>query len=961
MRVLLSIFLALILARPADGQDVNLQWVRAFGTPANDYGIGVAIDPSKNVYTVGDFAGTIDFDPGPGVFNLSTNGHFDIFLSKLDVNGDFIWAKSIGASRADMASSIALDKTNNVFYAGGFGETVDFDPGPGVYNLSTSDPNAGSAFISKLDANGNFLWAKQFANADIVAICSDAAGNVYATGGFYSTTDFDPGPGTYNLTAYGFGGVSTGVQDIFVLKLDAAGNFGWVRQMGGTANDEATSIFIDGVGNIYTSGMFSDVADFDPGANTFNFTSAGFTDDFILKLDPNGNFIWAKQAGSSSEDFVRNISGDASGNIYATGNFYSATDFDPGPGQFSLTASSGSGDMFIWKLDTNGNFVWAKQIGGLWDELGKAITVDNLGNVYTTGYFEGTADFDPGLNSYSMTSNGYQDIFILKLDTDGNFIWSKQMGSTINYDAGFDIEVDGDRDIYTTGHFWGTVDFDPEIGVTNLTMVDYGDAFIQKLSQCLNVTRFAINASSCLSYTLNSHTYTKSGVYTQVLKNVFGCDSIITLDLTINGARTTTNAKACSQYIWNGRTYTASGLYLDTLVGAGGCDSIITLDLDIKQATASTITAAICEGDNYSGYTMPGTYVDQFVSANGCDSTRTLILAVKPKLYSNAVVSICDGQTYYGYNKTGTYTDTLSALNGCDSIRTLELTVNAKKSTAIIASICDGESYFVGGANQTISGIYTDSLHTQTGCDSVITTNLIVHSKPNPDLGPDRGLCAGQSLILNPGAFTSYEWQDNSTATTFNVQAIGTYWVKVTDNNNCSSVDTATVTDIFTNPSDFLKSLDSVCQYQSLTILPMGSYKNYLWSTGEISPSITVKDPGNYVLTVTDNNKCVGQDTVVVLPKECLVGFYMPTAFTPNQDGKNDYCRPLLFGDVDKFHFVIYDRWGQKVFETNELQRGWNGNVSGVAVETSVFVWTCSYQFKGQKEMFAKGTVTLIR
>ena len=961
MRAFSSILVVLILALGTHAQDVTLQWVQSFGTPANDYGIGVAIDPSKNVYTVGDFAGTIDFDPGPGVFNLSTNGHFDIFLSKLDVNGNFVWAKSIGADRADMASAIALDKNDNVFYAGGFGSTVDFDPGPGIFNLSTSDPNSGSAFISKLDANGNFLWAKQFANVDLVSIFTDAAGNVYATGGFYGMTDFDPGPGTYSLTAYGFSGVSTGIQDIFILKLDASGNFDWVKQIGGTENDQATSIYIDAAGNIYTTGMFSGLADFDPGPSVFNLTSAGFTDDYILKLDPNGNFVWAKHAGGPLEDFSRGISGDAAGNIYAIGNFYSTTDFDPGGGQFNLTPFSGAGDMFIWKLDADGNFVWVKQIGGLWDELGKAITTDNLGNLYATGHFTGTVDFDPESTSFNMTSNGYQDIFILKLDNDGNFVWAKQMGSAINYDAGFDIEVDDDRNIYTTGHFWGTVDFDPEIGVTSLTMVDYGDAFIEKLSQCLNITHFETNVSTCFSYTLNNHTYSKSGVYTQVLKNVFGCDSIITLDLTISGSRTTANANACSQYTWNGRTYTSGGIYTDTLIGTGGCDSIVTLELVIKQPTTTTITVAICEGDNYAGYTTAGIYVDKFVSADGCDSIRTLKLSVNPKLYSNVAESICDGQSYFGYSKSGIYKDTFVALNGCDSIRTLNLTVNARKSVTIDISICEGEFYFVAGANQTTSGIYTDSLHTQFGCDSIITTNLIVHSKPNPALGQDRGLCAGQSLILNPGAFTSYEWQDKSAAPIFSVQDVGIYWVKVTDNNNCTSVDTMEVKNVFANPSDFLKHSDSVCQYQPLTIRPIANYKNYFWSTGSPAPSITVNDAGNYVLTVTDNNNCVGKDTIVVLPKECLVGFYMATGFTPNNDGKNDYCRPLLFGDVDKFHFTIYDRWGQKVFETTELQKGWDGNVGGIAVETSVFVWTCTYQFKGQKQMFAKGTVTLIR
>jgi hypothetical protein len=369
------------------------------------------------------------------------------------------WAKRLGGTDYEHGRSVAIDAGGNIYTTGEFRGTADFDPGPGTYNLTSFSPCCYDIFISKLDASGNFLWAKQLGgtNADLAfAIKVDAAGNVYTTGDFEGTADFDPGPAVYSLT-------SAGSSDIFVLKLDAAGNFIWVAQMGGPANfasdlDHARSIAVDAAGNVYTTGSFFDTSDFDPGAGVYNLTSNyTFQDDvFISKLDANGSFVWAKQiAGTSNEEGV-SIAVDAAGNVYTTGIFYNTTDFDPGPAVYNLTpvdeANFQNYDIYISKLDANGDFVWAKQLGGphitgssLYDNS-YAITVDAAGNVYTTGAFPGTADFDPGPAVYNMTAAGTNgtDIFISKLDAAGNFVWAKQMGGT-GVDVAYAITVDASQ------------------------------------------------------------------------------------------------------------------------------------------------------------------------------------------------------------------------------------------------------------------------------------------------------------------------------------------------------------------------------------------------------------------------------------------------------------------------------------------------------------------------------------
>jgi hypothetical protein len=288
--------------------------------------------------------------------------------------------------------------------------------------------------LALLIVSGEFLsgqtpamsWAKQLGGTSVdygLSNAVDASGNVYTTGNFNGTADFDPGAGTYNLTP-----ASAVNDDIFISKLDASGNFVWAKRLGGTSIDNVASISVDASGYVYTTGNFKGTVDFDPGAGTYNLSSAsaGNDDIFISKLDTSGNFVWAKQLGGTSSDVGQSITVDpaGSGDVYTTGSFYGTADFDPGAGTYNLTSTGGS-DIFISKLDATGNFVWAKQMGGNGTATGTSIAIDpaGSGDIYTTGVFDGTADFDPGAGTYSLTYAGGFDIFISKLDASGNFVW----------------------------------------------------------------------------------------------------------------------------------------------------------------------------------------------------------------------------------------------------------------------------------------------------------------------------------------------------------------------------------------------------------------------------------------------------------------------------------------------------------------------------------------------------------
>ncbi len=476
----------------------NFIWAKKMGGLWFDYSMDIAVDASGNVYTTGSFADTADFDPGPGVFNLTSlsfNG--DMFVSKLGVSGNFIWAKHMGGASGVGGNSIVVDAAGNVYITGAFEGTIDFDPGSGIYNLTSAGYT--DIFICKLNSSGNFVWAKQFAGANYYdsgySIAVDASGNVYTTGRFTGTIDFDPGIGTYNLT-------TAGTYDIFISKLDASGNFILAKQLGGTSTDESMSIAIDAIGNVYTTGAFWGTSDFDPGPGIFNLTTfgaLGHPDIFISKLDASGNFIWAKQMGGANNDEPRALAVDINGNVYTTGQFTGTSDFDPGTGVFNLTA--GNFDVFISKLSSSGNFIWAKQI---MDGFGLSIAVDAGGNVYTTGQFNGTTDFDPGPGTYNLNPTG-GEVFISRLNTSGNFISAKQLGGSMAYS----ITADINGNVYTTGMFQDTADFDPGAGIYNLTSFGHDDIFVVKLDNTIS----GITENSASLNTINFYPNPSSGTF----------------------------------------------------------------------------------------------------------------------------------------------------------------------------------------------------------------------------------------------------------------------------------------------------------------------------------------------------------------------------------------------------------------------------------------------------------------
>ncbi len=350
------------------------------------------------------------------------------------------FVSGMGGTSSDIPTSGQVDSSGNSYVAGLFQGTADFDPGAGTTNLTS----AGSydSFIAKYDSSGALVWAKGVGGTgtDIGnAIQVDSSGNSYVTGYFSGTADFDPGAGTTNLT-------SAGGNDTFIAKYDSSGALVWAKGIGGTSSDIAASMQIDSGGNSYLIGTFQGTADFDPGAGTTNLTSAGGNDVFIAKYDSTGALVWAKNAGGTDTDQAASVTVDSSGNSYVTGIFTGTADFDPGAGTTNLT-SAGETDAYIAKYDSSGALVWAKNVGGTGFDRAASITIDSSGNSHVTGNFTGTADFDPGAGTKNLTSAGDNDIYLLKLDSSGNFVTvasgSGSTGSSGGSSSGSSLTVTG--------------------------------------------------------------------------------------------------------------------------------------------------------------------------------------------------------------------------------------------------------------------------------------------------------------------------------------------------------------------------------------------------------------------------------------------------------------------------------------------------------------------------------------
>ena len=317
-----------------------------------------------------------------------------------------------------------------------------------------------SSMIITTSYSQSFEWAIGYGNelaANTSKIVTDQNGNLYSIGIFEGEMDFSTDPDAEKILT------PTATYASYVCKYSTEGELLFAKKFDGVGNFRPTAISTDEFENVYISGALFGTIDFDPGEEIFNLTAETFADAIVVKISPSGDFIFAKKVGGSGFDIATNIHLDNENNLYLTGTFRNSADFDPNDESYLLT-SNGFEDIFLLKLDTDGEFIYCKQFGGLGNDSCDGIDLDEYQNIYLFGSFTNEVDFDPTDGTYNLSASYEEAAFILKLGADGDFIFAKKLESlspdypNIN---SFLIKIDNFGDIYLVGEYRDSIDFDP--------------------------------------------------------------------------------------------------------------------------------------------------------------------------------------------------------------------------------------------------------------------------------------------------------------------------------------------------------------------------------------------------------------------------------------------------------------------------------------------------------------------
>ena len=557
----------------ANAQNLTIAWVNAIGGAVGDEIIqSTVVDPSGNVYISGSFQGNVNFNPNGTASNLTSAGLSDAFFAKYTNAGLLVWVKQLGSTGNDEVYAMTVDGSGNVYVAGYFNGTVDFDPSAAVANLTAAGSN--DIFFGKYSSIGALTWVNAQGSTGFdaaLAIKVDPSGNVYVTGYFNGTVDFDPSVAVNNKT-------SVGSDDIFLDKFSSAGALIWIDTFGSTASDIGYSIDLDN-SNIYLAGYYSATIDLDPGAGVSNTTNIGGTDAFFAKYDLSiGALVWWATVRSAGNDEGTSIVVSGT-NFYLGGVFSNSANFYSLGGTVTKVSNGGT-DIFIAKYDgatSLPTLTWINQIGGLSDERTNLLTIDAAANVYSTGYFQGTVDFDPSASTLSLVSNGLKDIYIASYGAaTGSLSISKAIGGSID-DEGTTIALDASNNVYVGGYFENTASFDFTSTSQNKTSLGFWDGFIVKYAQSLSTTP-----------TINGFTPTSGSVGTSIIITGTNFSTTPTNNIVYFGAvKATVTAATATQLtvtVPSGATYqpitvTVNGLtayslnpFVSTFPASGGID-----------------------------------------------------------------------------------------------------------------------------------------------------------------------------------------------------------------------------------------------------------------------------------------------------------------------------------------------------------------------------------------------------
>ena len=703
----------------------------------------------------------------------------------------------------------------------------------------------------------------------------------------------------------------------------------------------------------------------------------------LIRLDEDGCVSWSKRMSLGELEVIQSIISTSD-----TGFLISAFPFQSQTSNYPVA-------LIVFKLDKHGNLEWANDYHSgtsVTNYLSALCETDDQGFVLEIGSFpnDGNASF----------------LSIVKIDRRGNVAWGRKlsMGNNATYNKGGVLEKNGT--IYATGSIYESVapfqllrsfitQLDPHTGQPNWTRQnDPGQAAltftdVHSYRNGLLINSYTGNSSNDLLYVDPDGNPIASNIIVNPYGSLNGRGNIlVTPDNSLyfhqsSGTSTGVGHKELimrldsnRQILWQHDFYSQDPRF-------SSWDQISPAPARGMAALGNGISASGLAAGGFLKVDTTGAACSSGASALSVSSATTLLvpmywdmntafspdvtsitqdlepLAIESRLFCPGFVTACDTMRLEGPGVLCRLQDTARYILYTDHSCADPITWTYDPLN--ISVLSEGPSSLA--VNFKKAGAYTIKVKKE-GCN-VVEDSIVVTAGNNPSnvyLPKDTVLCAGTRLVLDPGnGYAGYLWQDGSDRQSLMVSTPGVYWVRLTGTNGCVRTDTVLVGAIAPLPAHFLPGDTVICSYASLLIQPLQSYKSYLWNTGETTPSIQVHYAGVYTLQVEDTNGCQGGDTIRVDARNCPYGVYFPNAFTPKKGGANDRFKPVVIGYPVVYHFSIYNRSGQRIFDTGDSQKGWDGTLSGIDQASGGYVWSCLYQFHGEKANQVSGNFVLIR
>jgi len=642
--LILILFYSAILA-----QSPQCHWVtRITGNDVQSF-TALQVNSKGNVYAAGFAYLSTQIE---SFCDTSANFSFNNFnstLVKLSAAGDPIWRKDFNQGGGYNAiRKILLDKNDNIYITGNCYGPVDFNLDENV--SSNLAPNGSSdLFLVKYDSFGNYQWGRRFGGETdfdisyLIDFSPDS--NIIISGTFGDQVDFGNPDNPIVFT-------STGEQDNFTAKINSLdGSTIWAKQVGGISFDDVISQTIDQFGNIYLVGLYMfNQTDVDPGVGVQLTEPIGVVPmrSYILKLSNQGNFIWVKQYEGFNTSSLSDIQIGPDNSLYTYGVFSLDADYDFSPTNVVTVPDSSMG-TFLAKYDLEGNFNWVKSIGSFdysgatgWEKL----VIGNSGNIYVTGFFNGTNDFDPGPNEeiISAPDTASFNPFIACFGSVGDFQWVKTIRNPVAA-WGFGLAVDAlEKNFYLPGEFLNVSEFEPGNNQFTYNGSLY-DGFIAKYSFCDRILNKAYVETCEPFYEIAGQILDSSGFYTINNRSIEGCDSVTCLTLKINEASSQLSFQSCSAVEVNGQIYESSGTYQQIFDNGTACDSVLVIQVAISSPSSTTLNIDDCDPISINGitYSTSGQFTQMLQNASGCDSILTINTQI---LNLNAQIFQTDSMLY---------------------------------------------------------------------------------------------------------------------------------------------------------------------------------------------------------------------------------------------------------------------------------------------------------------------------